>query len=86
MMPERQKPSAGRDDREKQLSFTELGFYPPKASVGTLFSATFRAKGSGRFWDSQEHRAGAGRSWVSGQSISSQPDGPGCEAIPGWGS
>lgn len=33
MMPERQKPSAGRDDREKQLSF-----YPPKASVGTALS------------------------------------------------
>lgn len=67
MMPECQKPSAGRGAREKKLSFTELGFYP-KGRCGTRFSATFPAKGPGRFWDSQEPRAWAEKDWGSGQS------------------
>lgn len=51
MMPERQKPSAGRDGGEKKLCFPDAGLPPPKAGVGRFFSAAFRAKGSGRLCD-----------------------------------
>lgn len=58
MMPERQKPSAGRGDREKGLCFPEAGPPPPTASAGTLLVstllATFQVKGSERLYDSQE--------------------------------
>lgn len=58
MMPERQKPSAGRSDGEKRLCFPEAWPPPLMASARTLLvsmlSATFQVKGSERLCDSQE--------------------------------